>query len=74
MGHCLWECHVPHQFMTLSLDLISPRDEAERKNSLPCIEAINKIIILLVLFQPFRLLAQPATVKDNFLLVTGVGE
>lgn len=33
MGHCLWECHLPEHFMTLSVDLISPRDETERENS-----------------------------------------
>lgn len=37
-----------------------------------CIKAINKIIVLVILFQTSRLLAHPAAVKDNFLAVTGV--
>lgn len=36
-----------------------------------CIKAINKIIVLVILFQTSRLLAHPAAVKDNFLAVTG---
>lgn len=36
-----------------------------------CIKAINKIIVLVILFQSSGLLAHPAAAKVNFLFVTG---
>lgn len=56
--------------MTLLVDLISPRDAAERKNL--CIKAINKVIGVAILFRTSRLLAHSAPAKENFLTVTGV--
>lgn len=37
----------------------------------PCIKAINKIIVLVTLFQSSGLLAHPAAAKVSFLVVTG---
>lgn len=44
-----------------------------RKRSPLWIKAINKIVVLVLLFQSSRLPAHPAAVKDNSLVVAGVG-